>query len=58
MKELSMNNNGQYIWLDAKTDDGEIPAWKRLDIVTRKWAALTGMEKDLSDYQKMKEMYQ
>ena len=53
-----MNNNGHYIWLDAKTDDGEIPEWKRLDIVTRKWAALTGMEKDLSDYQKMKEMYQ
>jgi len=53
-----MNNNGHYIWLDAKTDDEEIPAWKRLDIVTRKWAALTGMEKDLSDYQKRKELYQ
>jgi hypothetical protein len=53
-----MNNNGQYIWLDAIVDDNEIPAWKRLDIVTRKWATLTGMEKDLSDYQKMKEMYQ
>ena len=53
-----MNNNGHYIWLDAIVDDNEIPAWKRLDIVTRKWATLTGMEKDLSDYQKMKEMYQ
>jgi hypothetical protein len=58
MKELSMNNNGHYIWLDAIADDEEIPAWKRLDIVIRKWAALTGMEKDLSDYQKMKELYQ
>jgi hypothetical protein len=58
MKELSMSNNGHYIWLDAKTDDEEIPAWKRLDLVTRKWAALTGMEKDLSDYQKRKELYE
>jgi hypothetical protein len=58
MKELSMNNTGHYIWLDAIADDEEIPAWKRLDIVTRKWAALTGMEKDLSDYQKRKELYQ
>jgi hypothetical protein len=58
MKELSMSNNGHYIWLDAKTDDEEIPAWKRLDIVIRKWATLTGMEKDLSDYQKRKELYE
>jgi hypothetical protein len=58
MKEISMGNTGHYIWLDAIADDEEIPAWKRLDIVTRKWAALTGMEKDLSDYQKRKELYQ
>jgi hypothetical protein len=48
----------QEIIFDAIVDDGEIPAWKRLDIVTRKWAVLSGMEKDLSDYQKMKELYQ
>jgi hypothetical protein len=53
-----MNKQDQYIWLDAIVDDGEIPAWKALDIVTRKWAVLSGMEKDLSNYQKMKEMYQ
>jgi hypothetical protein len=58
MKELSMINIGHYIWLDAKADDNEIPAWKQLDIVTRKWAALSGMEKDLSDYQKRKELYE
>ena len=58
MKESIMNNNGHYIWLDAVANDEEIPAWKRLDIVTRKWAALTGMEKDLSDYQKRKELYE
>ena len=53
-----MNDNGIYIWLDARADDEEAPAWKRLDIVTRKWAALSGMEKDLSDYQKRKELYE
>ena len=53
-----MNDQSYYFWLDAKVDDEEIPAWKRLDIVTRKWAALTGMENDLSDYQKRKECYQ
>ena len=53
-----MSNQGYYIWLDAKADDEEIPAWKQLDIVTRKWATLSRMEKDLSDYAKMKEYYQ
>jgi len=53
-----MNDNGHYIWLDAATNEEEIPAWKTLDIVIRKWAALTGMENDLSDYQKRKELYQ
>ena len=55
---MSENKQGYYIWLDAKADDEEIPAWKRLDIVTRKWATLSLFEKDQSDYQKMKEMYQ
>jgi hypothetical protein len=53
-----MNDSGHYIWLDAKADDEEIPAWKRLDIVTRKWAALSGMEKDAENYQKRKELYE
>lgn len=53
-----MDNKGNYIWLDAISDDGEIPAWKALDIVVRKWAVLSGMEKDLSDYQKRKEMFE
>ena len=58
MKEINMNDNGHYIWLDAIVDDKEIPAWKALDIVTRKWATLSGMEKDLSDYQKRKELFE
>jgi hypothetical protein len=53
-----MNEDKQNIWLDAKVDDDEIPAWKRLDVVIRKWATLTGMENDLSDYQQRKEYYQ
>jgi hypothetical protein len=58
MKEVSMNEQNQPLIFNARADDEEIPAWKRLDIVTRKWAALSGMEKDLSDYQKRKELYQ
>ena len=42
----------------ARADDEEIPDWKRLDIVCRKWAILSQHEKDLSNYQKMKELYQ
>ena len=53
-----MSDTPYYIWLDAKADDEEIPAWKRLDIVTRKWATLSNMEKDLNEYQKRKEYYQ
>jgi hypothetical protein len=41
----------------ARVDDEEIPAWKRLDIVCRKWAILSGFEKDQEMYQKLKEDY-
>jgi hypothetical protein len=51
-------SNNMLFFEAARADDEEIPAWKRLDIVTRKWAILSQHEKDLSDYQKMKEMYQ
>jgi hypothetical protein len=54
---MSENNQGHYIWLDAIADDEEIPAWKRLDIVTRKWATLSNFEKDQTSYQKLKEYY-
>jgi hypothetical protein len=58
MKENHMSDTGYYIWLDAKADDEEIPAWKRLDIVIRKWAVLSGHEKDLEAYQNRKIIYQ
>ena len=57
MKEVSMNEQKDPLIFSAAADDEEIPAWKRLDIVTRKWAALSGMEKDLDNYAKMKEHY-
>ena len=53
-----MNEQNQPLIFSARADDEEIPAWKRLDIVTRKWAALTGMENDHNEYQKRKEFYQ
>ena len=53
-----MNKQDPYIWLQANTQDGEIPSWKLVDLVCRKWAVLSGMEKDLSDYQKRKELYE
>lgn len=46
------------IWLDANSADPEIPAWKRLDIVTRQWAVLSGFEKDAKFYEKLKEISQ
>jgi len=57
MKEKDMNEIPQNIWLSAIVDDEEIPAWKRLDIVTRKWAVLSGMENDLAEYEKIQRMY-
>lgn len=49
-----MSNIEHNIWLDAIVDDGEIPAWKALDIVCRKWATLTGMEKDQQKYAELR----
>jgi len=44
-------------FMNARADDDEIPAWKRLDIVTRKWAILTQHENDLEEYEKIRRMY-
>ena len=53
-----MSDQGYYIWLDADAQDTEIPDWKRLDTVVRKWAVLSAHEKDQADYQKRKELYE
>jgi len=53
-----MSNNGYYIHLQNVTPEVEQEPWEALDQVIRKWAALTGHEKDQSDYQKMKQEYQ
>lgn len=38
--------------------ENEIPAWKALDEVMRKWAVLSGFEKDAEFYAKMREISQ
>ena len=53
-----MNDQNMSFFMNARADDREIPEWKSLDIVIRKWAVMSGLEKDLSDYQKRKEMYE
>ena len=52
-----MDEENLNFWLSAKADDDEIPAWKALDIVCRKWAVMSQFEKEQSDYLKMKEFY-
>jgi hypothetical protein len=50
--------NDTMIFEVAREDNEEIPAWKQLEEVCRKWAVLSQHENDLSNYQKMKELYQ
>ena len=47
-------SNNPYIWLEANTQDGEVPAWKLVDLVCRKWAVLSGMEKDQQKYAELR----
>jgi hypothetical protein len=53
-----MSDHGYYIWLDANVQDEESSDWKRLELVTRKWAVLSAHEKEQADYQKRKELYE
>ena len=54
MKE---SEKSYYIWLDKSEEVEEIPAWKQLELVVRKWVVMSQMEKDLNDYQKRKKQY-
>ena len=54
----NLNLHDYTTWMSAQADDAEIPAWKRLDIVIRKWAALSGHEKDMELYEKMRQEWQ
>jgi hypothetical protein len=58
MKEKTMIDEMLNLWMSAKADDKEIPSWKALDIVTRKWAVMSGFEKDQASFSKIKEMYE
>jgi hypothetical protein len=53
-----MSNDSYYIHLQNPEKDVESEPWKALDEVVRKWVTLSGHEKDLSDYQKRKELYE
>jgi len=53
-----MNEEEYNLWMSAKTEDPELPAWKALDIVTRKWAVMSGFEKDQAKYTEMKFYYE
>jgi hypothetical protein len=46
------------IFTSAENADPEIPAWKALDEVCRKWATLSGFEKDQNFYEKLREISQ
>ena len=53
-----MNEQNAEFILNAKADDGEVPAWKLVDLICRKWAIMSQFEKDLSDYETRKVIYQ
>lgn len=53
-----MNEQNMEFFMQAKADDGEVPAWKLVDLICRKWAIMSQFEKDQSNYQKLKEMYE
>lgn len=48
---MSENKQEFYIGLTNIEQNSEIPAWKALDEVCRKWAVLSGHEKDLLKYE-------
>lgn len=54
---MSENERGFYIGLTRFEQDEEIPAWKALDEVVRKWATMSGLEKDLENYEKLRQTY-
>jgi hypothetical protein len=53
-----MSNDGYYIHLNNVVPEVKNEPWEELDQVLRKWAILSQFEKEQSDYQKMKELYQ
>ena len=54
---MSENKQGIAITLTNFEQNLEIPAWKALDEVCRKWAVLSMHENDLAQWQKIQEMY-
>ena len=50
-EQKSMNNN----WVEHSRED---PKWKALWEVTKQWAVMSGFEKDLENYEKLRENIQ
>ena len=54
-----LNQEQQMVsWVSQEEHDKNFAPWQLLDGVVRQWAALSGHERDQSNYQKMKEQYQ
>jgi hypothetical protein len=51
---MENNQENQSIVEEIPSDE----AWKSLDFVVRKWAALSGFEKDQENYQNLRRLYQ
>ena len=54
---MSENEQSFYIGLTNSEQNSEIPAWKALDEVCRKWAVLSLHEKDLEKYENLAGTY-
>ena len=44
------------LFTTPEAQENQIPAWKELDEVIRKWAVLSGFEKDQEKYAKLAEI--
>lgn len=48
---MPINIYGMSVGIEPEAKNEEIPAWKALDEACRKWAILSGHEKDLERYE-------
>ena len=53
-----MSNTENQQFFDGNVVNNEIPAWKSLENVIRGWVALSGWEKDLAEYDRIKKQWQ
>lgn len=46
------------LFVDKSVICDELEPWQRLDNVMRQWAVLAGFEKDMENYEKLKEQHE